>query len=409
MTNNETKRLRWVVLGIYSFLTLMIQVQWLSFAPIAREARVVYDVSPFQIDLLSLVFMLVFLPVCFPASSLIERFDLKTGVGIGAVLMSVFSLIKGLFADNYTIILIAQTGLAVAQPFFLNSSTKLAGKWFPVNERVTAVGIATLAQFAGIVLVMILTPLLFRIRPDGSDNLESILLLYGVIAVFATLLFFIVVPKDSARANQEYEPAPPLRLIEGIRMLLRRKDVILLMIMFFIGLGQFNAISTCIDQICEKKHFSVDQTGMTGGLMLIAGIIGALIFPVLSDYFRKRKPFLVLSMVMTTIGILGLTVSQSYPLMLLSSFILGFFLLGAGAPVGFQYGAEIAEPVPESTTQGLVLFIGQVSGILFIIFMNLWGMIPLLVAFTALGVINIFISLSMSESPAIHLMTPKKN
>jgi sugar phosphate permease len=408
MTNNENKPLRWVVLAVYSFLTMMIQVQWLSFAPIAREARVIYQVSAFQIDILSLVFMLVFLPVCFPASSLIERFDLKTGVGIGAVLMSVFSLMKGLFAESYMVVLIAQTGLAVAQPFFLNSSTKLAGKWFPVNERVTAVGIATLAQFVGIVLVMILTPLMFKENPDGSTNIGTILLIFSGAAIFASLLFFILVPKDTVQVLPENEQAQSLNLMQSIRILLKRKDFILLMILFFIGLGQFNAISTCIDQICEIKHFSVDQTGMTGGLMLIAGIIGAFIFPPISDYIRKRKPFLILSMIMTTLGILGLTLSLGYFAMLASSFILGFFLLGAGAPVGFQYGAEVSEPVPESITQGLVLFIGQVSGILFIVFMNLWGMIPLLYAFTALGVINIFISLRLHESPAIHLMTPKK-
>jgi FLVCR family MFS transporter 7 len=408
MTNDQIKPLRWVVLAVYSLLTLLIQVQWLSFAPIAREARVIYQVSPFQVDILSLVFMLVFLPICFPASSLIEKFNLKKGVGIGAVLMSVFALMKGLFAESYLVVLIAQTGLAVAQPFFLNSSTKLASKWFPVNERVTAVGIATLAQFAGIVLVMILTPILFKVNPDGSNNLGTVLLIYSMASIAATILFFIVVPKDAEQTLPENGPSQSLSLMQAIRLLLKRRDFILLMAMFFIGLGQFNAISTCIDQICELKNFSIDQTGMTGGLMLIAGIIGAFIFPPLSDYIRKRKPFLVLSMTMTTLGILGLTLSHGYLFMLASSFILGFFLLGAGAPVGFQYGAEISEPVPESITQGLVLFIGQVSGILFIILMNLWGMIPLMYAFTALGIINIFISLGMHESPAIHLMTQKK-
>jgi hypothetical protein len=56
-------------------------------------------------------------------------------------------------------------------------------------------------------------------------------------------------------------------------------------------------------------------------------------------------------------------------LILTSSFILGFFLLSAG-PIGFQYGAELAFPAPEGTSNGLLLLMGQISGIVFIIGMD---------------------------------------
>jgi hypothetical protein len=48
---------------------------------------------------------------------------------------------------------------------------------------------------------------------------------------------------------------------------------------------------------------------------------------------------------------------------------MGFFLLSAG-PIGFQYGAEVANPAPEGTTNGLLLLMGQISGIAFIIGMD---------------------------------------
>jgi len=51
------------------------------------------------------------------------------------------------------------------------------------------------------------------------------------------------------------------------------------------------------------------------------------------------------------------------------SFIFGFFLLSAG-PVGFQYGAEITYPAPEGASNGLLLLMGQVSGIAFILAMD---------------------------------------
>jgi len=52
-----------------------------------------------------------------------------------------------------------------------------------------------------------------------------------------------------------------------------------------------------------------------------------------------------------------------------SSVVLGFFLLSAG-PIGFQYAAEIAYPIPEGTSNGLLLLMGQIAGILFIFAMD---------------------------------------
>jgi hypothetical protein len=65
----------------------------------------------------------------------------------------------------------------------------------------------------------------------------------------------------------------------------------------------------------------------------------------------------------------GVTLATSYPLLLLSAFVMGFFLLSAG-PIGFQYGAEITYPAPEGTSNGLLLLMGQISGIIFILGMD---------------------------------------
>jgi hypothetical protein len=48
---------------------------------------------------------------------------------------------------------------------------------------------------------------------------------------------------------------------------------------------------------------------------------------------------------------------------------MGFGLLSAG-PVGFQYGAEVAYPAPEGMSNGLLLLMGQISGIAFIFAMD---------------------------------------
>jgi len=103
--------------------------------------------------------------------------------------------------------------------------------------------------------------------------------------------------------------------------------------------------------------------------MIVGGIIGAVVIPMLSDHFRKRKPYVLLAVIGATLGLVGITFASSYGLLLVSAFVFGFFLLSAG-PVGFQYGAEITYPTPEGTSNGLLLLMGQISGIVFILAMD---------------------------------------
>ena len=391
---------RWVVLAAYVIITAVIEIQWLTFAPIAREARVFYGVSALRIDLLSMVFMGVFLVACIPASWVIDTWGIRPGVGLGAVMTGCFALVKGFFPDRYIIVLAAQTGLAVAQPFILNAVTKVAYQWFPVNERAIAVGLGTLAQFLGIIIVMVATPSMVIRHPDGTFDISHMLMTYGWVTLAGTLVFLLLF-REKPPTSPQAEEQVSLSVFKGLGHILRQRDMRLVFPLFFIGLGMFNAVSTCIDQICQTKGLSTEQTGLVGGIMLIAGLIGAVVLPLLSDMMRKRKAFIVLAMAGMTPGLVGLSLFHDYKALLLSSFIMGFFLLGAGAPVGFQYSAEVTRPAPESTAQGLILLIGQFSGILFILMMNVFSVRTSMNLFIVLGLVNVVLSLFLNESDMI--------
>jgi len=108
---------------------------------------------------------------------------------------------------------------------------------------------------------------------------------------------------------------------------------------------------------------------MLGGLMLTGGISGAIIMPLLSDKFHRRKPFVLLALACIVPGLIGMTFATSYGLLLISGFVFGFFLLSSG-PIVLQYGVEVTRPVPEGTSTNLLWFLGQVSGIIFIFAMD---------------------------------------
>ena len=158
-------------------------------------------------------------------------------------------------------------------------------------------------------------------------------------------------------------------MFDGLKQALRKRDFLLLMFIFFIGLGVFNAVTTWIEDILRPRGFSITQAGYAGGLMIGGGILGALILPLISDRYRRRVPFIVLALAGSTPALASITFVTSPGLLMLSAFLLGFFLLSSG-PIGFQYGAEIARPTPEGTSNGLLLLMGQISGIAFIFGMD---------------------------------------
>lgn len=352
---------RWVMLSIYMFIIAVNQLLWITFAPITIDATKYYGVSDLQVGVLSMCFMIVYIVVSIPASWIIDTYGIRTGVGIGAALTGTFGLLRGLVTTNYTMLLLSQIGIAIGQPFILNAITKMAARWFPINERATASGLGTLAMYLGILIGMLWTPFLTK-----GHGINGMLYIYGVISVIAALVFLVL--------SRERPRTPPCRpdqeerslVFDGLKDTLHNKGFHTLMLIFFIGLGVFNAATTWIEDILRPRGFSATQAGITGGLMILGGIFGALVMPILSDHYRKRIPFIVIALIGAIIGLAGITFATSYWILLFSGIILGFFLLSAG-PIGFQYGAEITFPASEGTSNGLLLLMGQISGIAFIV------------------------------------------
>jgi len=355
---------RWVILLAFMGIIALNQLLWITFAAVTTDAMQFYNVSDLSIGLLSLIFMVVYVFVSFPASWVIDTYGIRVGVGIGAALTGIFGLVRGLMASDYNWVLVAQIGIAIGQPFILNAITTIAARWFPIGERATASGIGSLAIYLGILLGIALTPYLTL-----RSGISGTLMVYGEASVVAMLIFFFF-----TRERPPTPPCPPEQearslALDGLNKMIRHRDFIFLMIIFFVGLGAFNAVTTWIEQILSPRNFSATQAGNAGGIMIFGGILGAVILPLLSDKYRKRVPFLLLAVVGAAIGLIGITYVTSYPSLLVFSFIFGFFLLSAG-PIGFQYGAEITYPAPEGTSNGLLLLMGQISGIAFILGMD---------------------------------------
>jgi len=96
------------------------------------------------------------------------------------------------------------------------------------------------------------------------------------------------------KERPETPPCPPeqeerLLVMEGLKNILHNRNFIRLMIIFFIGFGVFNSVTTWIENILQPRGFTVTQAGIAGGIMIAGGILGAFILPYSQTDTRKGR------------------------------------------------------------------------------------------------------------------------
>ncbi len=348
---------RWVILGVFMFVGALTQLLWINFASISSNAAVYYGVTTDEIDLLSLIFMIVYIGLAIPSAWVIDAKGFKIGAGLGAILTGVFGLLRIFAGANYTLVFIFQAGIAIGQPFVMNAISKLSAQWFPEGERAVATGLGTMSLFIGIFFGMLLPPILYNI-----GGVPTVVIVLGIVAVIGMLTFLLFV-----REKPEKPPSPAAIeektfVIEGIKKLFRMRDFLILMVLFLIGMGAFNAIATFIEPIVGIRG----DAGIVGALIIVGGIFGAIVMSGFSDKYRKRKIFILISIGASVPLLLAITYVAPYALLLVVAVLFGFFLMSS-LPIGLEYAAEQTAPVPEGTSNGLLIMMGQIGGIVFII------------------------------------------
>lgn len=325
------------------------------------------------ISLLSIIFMAGMIIVSLPSLAAFERFGFKKAVGFGVVLTGVCALLRGFFGDSYTMVLIITIGFAIAQPFLLNSPGLVAGKWFPEKERATANSVGLLCSYLGMCVGLLLTPVLL----ESGMTIKGMLLTYGIVGALAAVLFLIFVREKPPTPPCPEEEANRSDFKEGIKSALKKKNFILALLMFFCVFGVFNTFFTMIEPILRNlsgEGVDATQVGIIGVIILGIGIIGSLIISLVSDKDKqyRRLPYMIIVNIIGCIGFALFLVLKGFSGLSVAAALYGFFIVG-GAPLTLTFAAESCYPTSEGTSEGLLMFAGNVAGVIFLGTASLFG------------------------------------
>ncbi len=275
-------RYRWVIVGIFWLVIFAYGANWFALSPMLKTFETQFLVPDWEAHLLiSLIGMFVIF-FAWPAGALIDKKGPKLSITIGALFMAVgFGLRPWLLASFETLLLssvIAGIGLA----WILVALAPQMFRWFPSKHAGLPIGIASSGLFIGFGTGSLLIPLL---TPEKtSSQVFNGFLLFGLIAVIASLLWIALAKDHPATPPEEHAKIEKMKFTEGMKHVFRSKNAYLYPFIGFFIVGITLVISAFLHQLYPGQ-----DGGYIAGLLLYGCAIGAFFAPFIAKKFGLKK------------------------------------------------------------------------------------------------------------------------
>ena len=384
---------KWLIIAGFSLLLGVNQFLWLTFATIVISTEAHFGVNEFFANLLTLMFPIIFVLLAIHSGKVLDNIGYKKIVSLAALLMLIGSIIRWLGADKYWLVFAGQLLIAIAQPYITNAINQVTSDWFDKSQIATVTGVIMGGMFLATALGAFAPAPLIE-----AFGFSGMLLINVIITAVAVVGFLLVV----AEKPKQQDSAISLHEIES---LLKNKRLWFISLAVFIAMGYFNGLSNWIAPILAPRGIDEATAGIITAMLIVGGILGALLIPLLSDYLQKRRIFLILA---TLVG-----ASATYPLLylttgsttLLLSFVLGFFLL-AGYPLLIAAAEDTVHASQAAKAVAMLMMMGNLGGVIMVLLMQ--GVKGLTGSWTPTGWVLIiavalatFLVLKIKDKPAI--------
>ncbi|CAG0881273.1 unnamed protein product [Cyprideis torosa] len=350
---------RFLILTLFVLYSMSNAFQWIQFSIISNVVEVYYQVSAKSVEWTSMIYMILYIPLIFPASWFLDKKGLRKAVILGCFGTAAGSWLKCLAVgrDKFWLLFVGQSVVAAAQAFVLGIPSHLAALWFGKNEVSTACAVGVFGNQVQ------------RPEPDIRNW------------HFITTQHVLIVFRD--RPKNPPSPAEALAVLQGedrshetdlkeyigsIKRLVHNRNYNVLLLSYGMNVGVFYAISTLLNPMF-LEHFEGHEkdAGRIGLVIVVAGMVGSVVSGFFLDRTHKFRETTISLYAMSLCGMLGFTFALSSSYLGAVYFVaggLGFFMTGYLA-MGFEFAAELTYPEPEGTTSGLLNASAQVFGLIF--------------------------------------------
>lgn len=306
---------------------------------------------------------LIYIFAAIPGGMLLDRLGARAALTIGVLLIAASALGRS-FATGYWSLLGAVMLFGAGGPIISSGAPKVVTDIFEGSGRGLAMGIYMTGPTLGGVAALTLTHTL--LMPAFDDDWRSVLRLWGVVAVLATLVWLLVASLAGPRTRgflriDDGTPAPG-----GLPVIGRivRLPAVRLVLLMSVGVFLINhGLSNWLPELLRNGGMTAAAAGNWAALPMLVGAVGSLIIPRLATPSRRYHILMGLCL---SAGLASLALTVVHPAVLPAALVLQGLVRASLMTVLILTLVELPglDPRHAGTASGLFFSAAEVGGVL---------------------------------------------
>ncbi len=346
---------------LFGLVTFLIGFNWFIWGPILVPiVEPNFHVKPVLAELLITAVPLLLVVFSYFTGTLADRSP-KRSTAIAAILLGLFTLLRGIFSFNFLSLLIMNYLFALSASFTFTSWSPVTYRLFEKDKAAKITAYFTAFLVSGQILAFFISfPLASRM------GLKNFLILSGVISLVVAVFYLFIIRgwDDALKSSEQHQRLP---IFEGFKLVFSNRSLVVLCLIAFLDIGVFKWLAGWYPKLTLTfKGMSPAQAGYINAFILIGCLIGAMTIPDFSHRIKKVKlffivlPIVVALMLLTSFGIntfLGLSIiSIIMGIALYPIYPLGLHLPSAFSEIGVEYAG---------VGSGIILIFSNLGGTIF--------------------------------------------
>lgn len=343
MNKQSGFKMRYVILALV-FINIVINYMDRTNVSIAMpELAKEIGLSTVEQGLIFSAFGWVYAAMQVPGGILLDKFGSRIMYFISLFGWSLMTLFQSMIG-NFAQLIGLRLGVGFFESPVMPANNRAISYWFPENERGSAIGIYSSAQFLGLAFSM---PILYAVH--NSIGWRGLFIVTGVIGIVWSFVWYFVYndPQKSKWIRQqelEYikaggavfeevkEGAPKAKVTRAnLRQLFTKKLIGIYIGQFAIS-GTFWFFLTWFPSyLTEEKGISLTKTGFLSSIPYLAAFVGVILAGYVSDHLSRRgfsksfsRKIPVITGLLLTLLILGANYTQN-PYLIIFFMSIAFF------------------------------------------------------------------------------------
>lgn len=382
----ESSKYSILIVIIFFLLNFINGMHWVTFAACAAKFGKFYHLNNIQVDLLSIIFMIVYIVSSYPCSWLIDKKSIRLGLSLSACSLTIGAILKIFIYVDISFAYIGQFFASLLQPAILNSTSKIAAIWFSAKWRVLVTSICCVSNTIGVIFGYIfhifiidenvVNPKIFK------KQFRIYLIVEAVITITCSVIFCVFMrekPKKPPSLSEKNKKNNNKRsTYDEVKLLIADKNFRYIFLSLSCTVGYVNNFATIFNYYMALYKISDTHASYISGIANIFGIISAIIISSIID--KRKEKYKTILFICNSLGIIFYVIN-TFVLELVESKYLHWIVgslfclvIGSVIPIyssGMDFVAEITHGIGESTSNGVIMIGNQFLGIIGIVISGL--------------------------------------